>query len=143
MAIVKWEPLSEFDRFFDNRLLSPFSFPPLTTRLGWDLAVDLYEEKGNIIAKMTLPGVEPADLDVAVEKDTLRISGHRNEEKETKNKDYFCKEIRRGSFSRVVDLPKSVDSSKAVAEYREGVLQVTMPVTGGPGEKAVKIKVRK
>lgn len=143
MALIKWEPFSEFDRFFDDRFFPMPSFPSLTAKLGWDLAVDLYEEKGNVIAKMTLPGINADDLDISVEEEMLHVSGRREEEKETKNKDYYSKEIRRGSFSRAVSLPRKVDGKKAASEYKDGVLTITMPALGGEKEKVVKLKVKK
>jgi HSP20 family protein len=141
MAIIKWEPMSELDRFFDDRLFPSFSFPSLSSKLGWDLAVDLFEEGNSVVAKMTLPGINPTDLDISVEDDTLRIQGRREEEQETKKKNYYSKEIRRGSFSRVVGLPKRVDSAKVAAEYKDGVLKITMPVVGKLKGEAVKVKV--
>ena len=142
MAIIKWEPFSELDRIFEDRYFPAISFPSLSSKFGWDLAVDLYEEKGNVIAKLALPGINPDDIDISVEADMLRISGKREEEKETKDKNYYSKEIRRGAFSRVLSLPKSVDAAKTSAEYKDGVLQVTMPSTGGAKGKSVKIKVK-
>lgn len=137
MQIIKWEPFKDIDRFFEDRMLP--SFP----KLGWDLAVDLYEEKGNVIAKMSLPGVKEEELDIEIEEDILTISGRREEEKETDKKDYYSKEIRRGSFSRSVSLPKVVDAKKAEAEYKKGVLTVTMPVVAGSKNKSVKVDIKK
>src|SRR3989338_4241578 len=143
MAIIKWEPFSELDRIFEDRYFPAISFPSLSSKFGWDLAVDLYEEKGNVIAKLALPGINPDDIDISVEADMLRISGKREEEKETKDKNYYSKEIRRGAFSRVLSLPKSVEASRVAAEYTDGVLKVTMPIAKGKEEKIVKVKVAK
>lgn len=140
MQLIKWEPFKEIDRFFDDRFLQPFSAFP---KLGLDLAVDVYEEKGNVIAKMSLPGIKSEDLDISLEDDMLTISGRREEEKETEKKDYYSKEIRRGSFSRTVSLPRSVDAGKAEAKYENGELVVTMPAVAGAKEKAVKVKIKK
>jgi HSP20 family protein len=140
MQIIKWEPSKEIDRFFDDRFLQPFaSFP----KLGLDLAVDIYEEKGSVIAKMSLPGIKPEEVDISLEDDMLTISGRREEEKEVDKKDYYSKEIRRGSFSRSVSLPKAVNTAKAEAKYEDGVLVVTMPVIAGAKEKAVRVQIKK
>ncbi len=140
MQIIKWEPFKEIDRFFDDRFLQPStSFP----KLGFDLAVDIFEENGNIVAKMSLPGIKPEELDISIEEDMLTISGKREEEKETEKKDYYSKEIKRGSFSRTVSLPKSVDAVKTEAKYENGELVVTMPIIAGAKEKAVKVKIKK
>jgi HSP20 family protein len=134
--IVQWKPFSELDRFIDDSLFPAFP------KLGLDLAIDLYEEKGNVIAKMSLPGVDATELDIAIDGDVLTITGNREEELETNEKDYYSKEIRRGSFSRSVSLPSSVDASKAEASYKDGVLAVTMPTIPGQKEKVVKVKVK-
>lgn len=140
MQIVKWEPFKEIDRFFDDRFSQPFaSF----AKLGLDLAVDVYEEKGNVVTKMSLPGIKSEELDISLDGDVLTVSGRREEEKETDKKDYYSKEIRRGSFSRSVSLPKSVDATKAGAKYDDGVLIVTMPVVAGTKDKAIKVKIKK
>ena len=60
MPIIKWEPLSELDRFFED-------FPSITfPKMGWDMAVDIFEEKENIIAEMNIPGIDPEKIDVSV-----------------------------------------------------------------------------
>ena len=139
MQIIKWEPLKEIDRFFDDRFLQPVtSF----LKFGADLAIDLYEEKGGIIAKMSLPGIKTEELDISLKDDILTISGKREEEKETDKKDYYSKEIRRGSFSRSVYLPKTVDASKTQAKCENGELIVTMPVVADAKNKEVKVKIQ-
>lgn len=136
MNIVQWKPFGEFDRVFDDRF--SMGFP----KMGLDLAIDLYEEKGNVVAKMNLPGVRADELEVSVEDDTLTVTGTREEEKETDKKDYYSKEIRRGSFTRSISLPSQVDAEKTAAEYKDGVLMVSMPVIKGGGKKAVKVNVK-
>lgn len=138
MPITKWEPFSELDRFFDER-----PYISLFPKLGWDLAIDLYEESGTIIAKMNLPGVKSEELDITIDEDVLSISGSREEEQETDKKDYYSKEIRRGSFSRSVTLPKSVNATKTEAEYTDGILKITMPIVEGKEKKKVQVRVAK
>lgn len=137
MQIIKWEPFGEIDRFFEE-------FPVVSLpKFGWDMAIDLFEEKGNVIAKMNLPGIDPDKVNVSVDDDILRVSGSREEEKEEKDKHYYSKEIRRGSFERAVRLPKSVDRTKVDAEYKNGTLQITMPIADKAKETAVKVKIKK
>lgn len=136
MHIVKWEPFGGLDGLGDSLF-------PQVPKLGWDLAIDLYEEKGRVIAKMSLPGVTADDLGIEIDGDMLTISGMREEEKETDEKDYYSKEIRRGSFSRSVRLPKAVDAKKAVALYADGVLKIEIPIVKGQKEKVVTVAVKK
>lgn len=139
MSLIKWEPFGgEIDRFFDER-----RFPSLIRPMSFDLAVDVYEEKGNVIAKMSLPGLKAEEVDVSIEDNMLTVSGRREDEKETKGKEYYSKEIRRGSFSRTVTLPTSVTADKAVARFEDGILMITVPAVEGAKEKAVKVKISK
>jgi HSP20 family protein len=138
MPLIKWEPFDEVERFFGGRPgVSAFA------KIGWDLSVDVYEEGKNVVAKLSLPGVKPEEIDISVDRDTITVSGSRQEEQETDKKDYYSKEIRRGSFSRVVSLPKIVDADEAKAEYVDGVLMIKIPVVKGQEKKAVKVAVTK
>lgn len=137
MPIIKWEPFGELDRMFED-------FPSVALpKMGWDMAVDVFEEKGNVVAEMNLPGIDPEKINVSVENEYLRISGSREEEKETKEKHYYSKEIRRGSFERVVRLPQDVIKEKVEADYKNGVLRVTFPKAVGAPTGKVKVKVKK
>ena len=136
MPIIKWEPFNELERFLEER-----PYISLFPKLGWDLAVDLFEEEGSVVAKMSLPGVKTEELDITIDEDMLTVTGTREEEKETDKKDYYSKEIRRGAFSRSVSLPKAVDGSKAEAAYADGVLKITMPVVKGQEKRSVKVQV--
>ncbi len=139
MPITKWEPFGEIDRMFTEPF---FSNLPTTSRpFGFDLAVDVYEEKGTVVAKMSLPGMKSSDVDVTIEDNLLTISGHREEEKETNNKEYYSKEIRRGTFSRTVTLPTSVKADKAEAKFEDGMLMVTAPAIAAAKDRATKVKV--
>ncbi|KPJ84894.1 hypothetical protein AMJ57_05135 [Parcubacteria bacterium SG8_24] len=138
MPLIRWEPFKEFDRFFDDEL-----FRPLSSRLGWDLAVDVYEDKDSVVAEMNLPGIDPDALDISFEEGYLRVSGSRQEEKETKKKDYHSKEIRRGSFERLARIPRAVDADKAKATYKDGVLKVVMPRKAETRSRQVKVRVEK
>lgn len=138
MSIVRWNPLGELDRFFDDDF---FRFPALKSQ-GWgDLAVDVYEDGKNIVAEMNLPGFNPDSIDVEIDNDVLKISGNREEKKEDKNKGYYYKEIQRGSFERSVRLPQKVASEKASANYKDGVLKVVIPKA--KESKGSKVKVKK
>ena len=139
MSLIKWEPFDELDRVF--RDFGTLSFPK-NGQLGFDLAVDVYEDGDNVIAEMNLPGLKGEDIDVEVEESTLRISGKREEEQEKKEKDHYTKEIRRGSFERVVSLPSKVTTSDVEATYDDGVLKVVMPKITESESGKVKVKVK-
>lgn len=137
MNITLRKPLLDNDPFFGDMYFT--SFP----RLGFDLAVDIYEEKNAVIAKMNLPGMEAKDIDVVIEDGILTVSGTRTEETEKNEKEYHSKEIRAGAFSRSLRLPRTVDPIKTRAGYKDGVLIITAPIVEGKEAKEIKIEVKK
>ena len=139
MSLIKWEPFDEFDRLFRDMSIAPML---RGNQPGLDLAVDVYEDGANLVAEMNLPGLEADKIDVEVENNYLRIAGRREEVQEKKEKNHYAKEIRRGSFERVVALPDEVEQGNVSAQYENGVLKVTMPKRQKPEEKKVKVQVK-
>lgn len=131
--LTQWNPFAEFDRFMGNAQAFP--------RIGQDLAADLYEQKGSVVAKFSISGIDASDLEISIEDDVLTVTGSREEECEIEEKDYYSKEIRRGSFSRSLVLPSPVEAAKATAAYAAGVLTVRMPVVAGRKKRAVQVEI--
>ena len=136
MALIKWEPFGELEKFFDEDF-----FAPVFQKVSSDLAVDVYEKDNNIVAEMQIPGVDPKEINISIENNLLRVSGSRKEEKEEKKKNYYRKEIRKGAFERIVRLPAEVEEGKAEAEYKDGVLKIIVPKAKTKSKKiSIKIK---
>lgn len=138
MAIIRWEPLSDIDKWFEDSL-TPFS------KSDWsDLSADVYEKDGNVVAELTLSGVDPDKVDVDVKDGFLTVSGSRDEDKEDKGKNYYSRRIVRGSFEKRIHLPTDVDVKKAKAEYDKGMLKITLPLKKAEevGNK-IKVEVKK
>lgn len=139
MSLVKWKPFDEFDRAFrDFGLLAQ----PYQSQVGFDLAVDVYEDGQNLVAEMNLPGLKGEDIDVEVEHNHLRISGKREETQEKKEKNHYAKEIHRGSFERVIALPDEVEADQVEATYKDGVLKVTMPKLERKTDGKIKVQIK-
>lgn len=134
------EPLRSLREEMDD-LINRFASDWDTGWLSREFApsMDLSESEGAVEVSMDLPGVKPDEITVEVSGNTLRIHGERKEEKEEKKKSYHRVERRTGSFSRSVTLPCSVDENKVDANYRDGVLTVTLPKT--EEAKTHKVKV--
>ena len=148
MAIVRWEPFRELRAMQDrmNRLFNdPFFRGVLpygeeaASLTRWAPAVDIYETGDNIVVKAELPGVDPKDLDVRIEDNTLFLKGERKLEKEVKEENYHRIERSYGSFTRSFALPNSVDADKTSAEYKDGVLTLTIPKREEAKPKTIKI----
>lgn len=93
--------------------------------------------------KAELPGVDPKNVEIRVEDGALYLKGELNSEKGLKKENYYHAERCYGSFSRSFALPSSVDSEKAVAEYKDGVLTLTMPKKEEAKPKTIKILTSK
>mgnify|MGYP000013899414 CR=1 FL=1 len=139
MSLMKWEPFDEFDRLLRDSWLTPAM---RSNNLSFDTAVDLYEDDNYLVAEMNVPGLSGDDIDVEVEDNHLRISGRREEVQEKKEKSHYAKEIRRGSFQRMIALPDRVERGKVTAEYQDGVLKVTMPKRTETDDTKVKVEVK-
>jgi HSP20 family protein len=152
MAIVRWEPFRDLvglqermNRVFDE------SFRGINRRSGeedwvggsWAPAVDIYEQNGNIVLKAELPGVDPKDVDVRVENNILTLSGERKLENEVKRENYHRVERAYGSFTRSFTLPNVVDTEKIKAEYKDGLLRMTLPKKDEARPKQISINVAK
>jgi HSP20 family protein len=135
MALMKYDPFRDIDRFFDDMA----GFSP-ASNMGWDLAVDVYDDGNSIVAEMNLPGVDPQHVDVSVEDSHLRISGTREDKTENNQENYYTREIRRGSFERMVRLPEPVQVEQADAEFDNGVLRVTLPRAQQAGGQKIQIR---
>lgn len=120
MAIIKRPYFYDIENFFEN-------INNLAKDLNYDFFSDIYEENGNLIVEMSIAGINPDNIDITVEDDYIKVVGHREEEHQEKKRQYFKKEIKRGSFERIIDLPTAVEADKAKAEVKNGILIITLP----------------
>lgn len=121
MRLITWESLLPIQDIFGEDI-------PSLDLAGFDLAADVYEQNGGIVVEMQLPGIAPGTFDVKVEDGMLVVSGKREKKTEIEDKDYFKKEIQRGSFERRVQLPDVAMNTKEIRpDIREGVLKIFIP----------------
>jgi HSP20 family protein len=121
-----WEP----DRWWPGRTLG-LQMP----------AVDVYEEKDDVVVKAEIPGLSKEEIEVTLTDSTLTIQGERKKEEETKEKNYYCSERSSGSFARRLELPADVKADQAKASFKDGILEIRLPKTEEAKKKAVKVKV--
>jgi HSP20 family protein len=124
-----------------RQLSGHFRRPSFTTALmemeiHWSPSVDAYEQDGEFIVKADLPGVKKEDITVSVDGRVLTIGGIRQEEKENKEARYYTTECFTGVFSRSFALPEGVDADKIQAQYRDGVLEIRIPLSAAKTAKA-------
>ncbi len=143
----------EMERWFDRTvedfwrrpfptLLRPERWWPAETGMTMRmLAVDVYEEKDDVILKAEIPGLSKEDISVQVTDSTLMIKGEKKREEEVKEDDYYRCERFFGSFTRAVALPCDVKADQVKASFKNGVLEVRMPKTEEAKKKAVTVKI--
>jgi len=141
---IKWQPFKGIER--PSRLPDIFEedeWTPFIPAFRKDEpAVDIYQDKNNLYVELPLIGIKPKDVRISIENNILNVSGESQEKKEIKSKDYLRKEIRRGSFRKVVKLPIDVRSGKASAETTEGILKITIPKSSRGASKATKVPIK-
>jgi len=91
------------------------------------LAVDVFQDKNDIIIKSTIAGAKPDDIEVSVNNDMVTIRGKREMEEEVEEKDYYYKECYWGGFSRSIILPAAIDADNVSAELKDGILTIILP----------------
>lgn len=133
MSMIKWRPFGDLEELFE--------FRPLQGKAFDTGKMDMYEEDGNIVVKMNVPGIDADEIDIRVHDNHLHVSAKHEQKKEEKDKDYYYKEMSSGSFQRMVTLPSFVDESEIVAEVSDGVLTITLPKTAEEENQVKKIKV--
>lgn len=128
---------SEIEKFFE----APFRNVGEDEKRILAPSLDISEDKSNIYVEADLPGFDQKDVKVKVRRDALVISAEKQEKKEEKKKNYYRCERYQGSFYREAPLPLSVDAEKIKAQYRSGVLKVTLPKKEEEKEKEISVDV--
>lgn len=108
----------------------------------WTPSVDIYETENSIVLKADLPEVNPADVDIRVEDNMLFLRGDRKMEKEVTEENYHRVERSYGSFARSFALPHTIASDRITAEYKNGVLRITLPKREESKPKQIKVAVQ-
>ncbi len=125
----------EIDRLFEAPLARTSEF------LGWTPAFDVFEEKDNFIVKVELPGMKKEDINVSLHDGSLIISGERQNETHSEGTEVYRAERYFGKFQRAVTLPATVAADKVKAQYKDGVLTVTLPKSEEAKPKQIAVNV--
>jgi HSP20 family protein len=132
----------DFDEVFNRFLGSRSSQEEQSLAEGFIPAVETRIDKDGkkFLCQVMLPGVDPKDVNIQVQGNTLNISGERSTSRETKESDFIHREISYGSFQRTIELPEGVDSDKVAAEYRNGMLEITAPISSAALPRKIEVK---
>ena len=138
-----WQEMSSLQRQLNHL------FDDLVTPTKWDdfpnlaqaPAAELTETDEALHLKLEVPGMEAKDLEIQVTADSVSISGERKEESKSKEKGVTRSEFRYGKFSRVIPLPVEIQNSNVTAEYKDGILNLTLPKSEAEKTQVVKVNV--
>jgi HSP20 family protein len=128
----------ELDRLFDSFF---HEVAPWGER-GWGPPLDVEETDKEIHVRAEIPGVKPQEIDISIAGGALVISGEKKESEEKREKGYVYQERRYGSFRREVPLPTAVDEANVLAEYKDGVLSVTLKKSEEALPRKIQVKAK-
>jgi HSP20 family protein len=141
MTVVRWQPFREiqnihrqFDSLFDELVSSNSK-----SNLNWIPAVELQDTDTNVVLRAQLPGIEGKDLDVQVTADLVVIAGERHQQTKEEKPGYFRSEFRYGKFKRAIPLPVRIQNDRVEANFKDGILTLTLPKVETAQRRVVKI----
>jgi HSP20 family protein len=143
MALIRWQPFQEIetmrrqmDEIFEE--MASFKREPQMT---WKPAVELQDTEDSVILRAEIPGVEGKDLDIRVTREAVAIAGEHRYEKKAENKGIFRSEFRYGKFQRVIPLPVAVQNDQVQAQFKDGILTLTLPKVTEARRQVVKVNL--
>ena len=144
MSLIRWQPFSEIDSLQKemNRLFDSIT-PRDTDRMSSAFipAAEMSETEDAIHLKLEVPGMNAEDLDIQASAEAISIGGERKEEKKTEDKGVTRSEFSYGSFHRVIPLTSRIEHTDIKAEYKDGILNLTLPKAEKEKNKVVKVNL--
>jgi HSP20 family protein len=147
MSITRWDPWGEMVSLRDamDRLLSESFIRPRGeggAATTGTLSVDVCEQGDNFVVSAPMPGINPDDVEITVLGDTVRIRGERQEDRQEggEGQRWLVREQRFGSFERMVRLPSPVKADAANADFKNGILTITLPKTEEAKERRIPVQ---
>lgn len=144
--LTRWEPAREMmtlreamDRLFDDAFTRPVNLRDG----GWSApAVDMYQTDDEVVVRAALPGFKADEVQINVTGDVLTLRGEVKQEEEKNDKAWHIREHRWGSFERSIALPTDVKADKAVADFENGILTITLPKAEEVKPKTITVKAK-
>jgi HSP20 family protein len=144
--LTRWEPVREMmtlreamDRLFDDAFTRPISLRDG----GWSApAIDMYQTDDEVVIRAALPGFKADEVQINVTGDVLTLRGETKQQEEQKERAWHIREHRWGSFERSVSLPTEVTADRAVADFENGILTITLPKAEEVKPKTISVKAK-
>ncbi|MEZ5307795.1 MAG: Hsp20/alpha crystallin family protein [Pyrinomonadaceae bacterium] len=133
MSLIKYDPFrelrslqDEMNRIFMSSIPRNFGGEEMASG-GWSPSVDIYESETEIVLEAELPGMNREDFEVSIENNVITLKGERKFEKTDEGDNYHRVERAYGTFTRSFSLPRTVSAEGTTADFRSGVLRVSLP----------------
>jgi HSP20 family protein len=146
MTITRYDPFrdlrnlqEEVNRLFTGNVGRAYDDEGIT-RGAWSPNVDIYENKEQLVLEAELPGMKREDFELSIENNVITLRGERQFEKRDESDNYHRVERAYGSFTRSFTLPNTVSGEGASADYRNGVLRVTLPKREETKARRIEVK---
>lgn len=136
MTLVRWGPLRDLMNL-QHQLTANVEDSYGT----WAPVVDIFEKGDDLVISAEVPGLEQDDVDISIENNILMLRGERKRKTEFEEKDAYRLERTFGVFTRSFTLPKTVDSDRISASYKNGVLELTLPKVAQARPRKIEIRV--
>lgn len=143
MALIRWQPFQEIDtlrRQFDE-LFDELAGSKRQSEMTWIPSVELQDTDENLILRAQIPGVEAKDLDVQVTRDAVFLAGEHRYENKAEQKGFLRSEFRYGKFQRTIPLPVQVRNDRVQAEFKNGILTLTLPKHENAQRRVVRLNL--
>ncbi len=138
MNIATWDPFREFSQYVDRYARAS---DDERTSKAWSPSVDINESDTQYVVSAELPGVEKDDVTVSIDKNVLTIKGEKRLTKKEEGEKWHRVESTYGEFTRSFTLPEEVDTDKVEANYKDGVLALTIPKAEKVQPKLIDVKI--
>ena len=144
--LTRWEPMREMmtlreamDRLFDDAFTRPLNI----REGGWPSpAVDMYQTDDEVVVRVALPGFKADEVQINVTGDVLHLRGEMKQQEEKKERAWHIREQRWDSFERSIALPTEVTADKAVADFENGILTITLPKAEEVKPRTISVKAK-
>src|SRR4028119_825822 len=143
MLMRYWQPFTEIETIRQqlDKAFDQLAATRDNSETAWIPAMELADTGDNFVLKAQLPGIDPKDIDVQVTREAISISGERRYENTNEKSGYARSEFRYGKFRRVLPLPAHIQNDSVQAEYKDGILMLTLPKVTEARNKVVKINL--
>ncbi len=142
-ALLPWRPFRDLERIsreIEEHFPRFFGRPLFEESEEYFPRIESYIKDGSLVVRTDLPGMDPKDVEVTVLGNVLTIKGERKDKKEIKRDDYIRREVSYGAFERRMTLPEGAATDKIKAQFKNGVMEVTMPVAKEMAARKVPIE---